>query len=503
MGLKLWALISLAASAQAQLVRRSHQRPAKFSVKPHGVPTQTTLLEVKSDGIVTDVKEMARALETLKEEARLYRKMKASWTSLEEQVERATSETADGAHRVRHVKPVLAGKQDFGVVIMADLSFQEKYAAQIQSVKCYVRNQGYDLFLLQGEEFPKCDRFQGSADKYFYLKHCAVAELLSQQKPKYSLAVLDADVAAVVMDRPLSHWSEGKGDLQFYERIAGDEVMAGNYIAKNVPWVRQFLREWADMLDVKPPGFSSCDNGAIHLLLVKALELDGASTIEALYNNLTAKVDNLNPYWSFVKQSKQVLGPPRAWDLNRTKLGKQFACTAGDCILTIWPRMNFFVDDGVYLKHHANHAIGPVMHHGIKNGTEVASFYFQDLGNCKINEANIIRDAKQFGKEALVLAEGYTNLYQAGTCKQCTQRCAATFTCPPLDDREKAFVLLETGEHSTGALAKQVNHALSDSSSLAEVGSYDEYGGRLPPQPVIWHRMMAQPKALPTEEIPD
>jgi len=361
----------------------------------------------------------------------------------------SSTSIAGVTRRVRHVKPVLAGKQDFGVVIMADLSFQEKYATQIQSVKCYVRNQGYDLFLLQGKEFPTCDRF---AHDFFYLKHCAVAELLSQQKPKYPLAVLDADVVAVVMDRPLSHWSEGKGDLQFYERIAGDEVMAGNYIAKNVPWVRQFLHEWADMSDVKPPGFSSADNGAIHLLLVKALELDGASTVEALYNNLTANVNNLNPYWSFVKQSKQVLGPPRAWDLKRTKLGKQFGCTAGDCILTIWPRMNFFVDDGVYLNFHANHAIGPVMHHGIKNGTEVASFYFQDLWHCKINERNIMRDEKQVGREALNLAEAYTAWYQAGTCKQCTQRCAANFTCPPLDDREKAFVLLETGEHSTGAL---------------------------------------------------
>jgi len=351
------------------------------------------------------------------------------------------------------VKPVLAGKQDFGVVIMADLSFQERYAAQIQSVKCYARNQGYDLFLLQGKELPNCDRFQGS-DQYFYMKHCAVAELLSQQKPKYTLAVLDADVVAVVMDRPISQWSDTQGDLQFYERITGDEVMAGNYVAKNVPWVRQFLHAWADMWDVKPRGYSSSDNGAIHLLLVKALELDGASTVEALYNNLTETVEDMNPYWSFVRQSKQVLGPPRAWDLKRTKLGKQFGCTAGDCILTIWPRMNFFVDDGVYLNFHASHAMGPVMHHGIKNSTDVDSFYFKDLSNCKINETNIIRDASTFGREALNVAKGYTALYPAGTCKQCAQHCVATFTCPPLDDDEKAFVMLQTGEGSIGAPAK-------------------------------------------------
>ena len=34
-------------------------------------------------------------------------------------------------------------------------------------------------------------------------------------------------------------------------------------------------------------------------------------------------------------------------------------------MLSIWPRMSFFVDDGVYLNRHAS-SLGPVMHHGIK-----------------------------------------------------------------------------------------------------------------------------------------
>ena len=43
-------------------------------------------------------------------------------------------------------------------------------------------------------------------------------------------------------------------------------------------------------------------------------------------------------------------------------------------------RMNFFVDDGVYLGQKANGLIGPVMHHGIKNAHDVEHHYYQPLG---------------------------------------------------------------------------------------------------------------------------
>lgn len=35
---------------------------------------------------------------------------------------------------------------------------------------------------------------------------------------RYTLAVLDADVVAVVLDRGLDLWTSSTGDLQFYER---------------------------------------------------------------------------------------------------------------------------------------------------------------------------------------------------------------------------------------------------------------------------------------------
>lgn len=41
--------------------------------------------------------------------------------------------------------------------------------------------------------------------------------------------------------------------------------------------------------------------------------------------------------------------------------------------------MSFFVDDGVYLGQKGNGLVGPVMHHGIKNGNDVEHHYFQPL----------------------------------------------------------------------------------------------------------------------------
>eukprot|EP00439_Symbiodinium_sp_Y106_P083430 s585_g23.t1 len=211
-----------------------------------------------------------------------------------------------------------------------------RYANQIQSVRCYARAQGYDLWLLSGGEFTTCAELWKAQNGYFFLKHCAAASLLQAQEPGYSLAVLDSDVVAAALDRSLDRWMQSRADLQFYERITGEEVMAGawaatfesNYIAKNRPWVRAFLRQWASMKDRQPPGFSSADNGALHVVLVETLELSGASRVRELYAGLEAKVDNLQPYWSFVEASMRVLGPPRMWRMEQTSLGREHGCSA-------------------------------------------------------------------------------------------------------------------------------------------------------------------------------
>lgn len=337
------------------------------------------------------------------------------------------------------LRPVEQGLHPLGLVIMADQNFQGKYTSQIQSIRCYAQQQGYDLWLLNGS-FPRCVAFRSD---FFYLKHCAVAELLETRPERYTAVVLDADVVAVVLDRGLERWLRSPGELQFYQRIAGPEVMAGNYLARNVPCVREFLRRWALLRSRKPPGFSSADNGALHVALVNILELEGAENVSALYSNLTALVDNLDPYWDFVRAAEKVLGPPRAWNLANTAFGQKTCTWSDSCVLTIWPRMNFFVDDGVYLGQKANGLIGPVMHHGIKNAHDVEHHYYQNVWSCTIDAGASLVDQSSFGHQAWQIAAGYPELYPQGLgCAgpQCAEACVSNFTCFPLDDDDEPLM---------------------------------------------------------------
>jgi len=322
------------------------------------------------------------------------------------------------------------------MVVVADEGFQKRNAMQIQSIRCYAQQQGYDLWILNGSAFPQCIAFRND---FFYLKHCAVAAFLETQSEGYVAAVVDSDVVAVALERGLDAWI-GQGQLQFYERIGGPEVMAGNYIAQNVPWVRDFLHHWAHLRSRKPPGFSSADNGALHVMLVNVLELEGAQHVNELYGNLTASVDNLEPYWNFIRSAKNALGPPRSWRLDSTSFGHRHCrgFWSSPCILTIWPRMQFFVDDGVYLGKKASSLAGPVMHHGIKDANDVQGHYFQNVWSCVVN-ADVVVDPKSLGRDAAQFAASHPELYQLATgCTSvdCVDSCVWNFACRSLDDSQ-------------------------------------------------------------------
>lgn len=329
------------------------------------------------------------------------------------------------------LQPELKGSEAVGLVIVADGNFRQHYQGQISSVRCYAQKNGYDLWLLHGDEFEECGSKYYPPGYYFFQKHCVVAALLEEQSAAYTVAVLDADVVAVVLDRNLSYWIQNGGDLQFYGRITGVEIASGNYIASNKPWVLEFLRYWAHFRFRQPSGFSSADNGALHLALLEILELPETLEVQQLYSNLTENVENLQPYWHFIQVATGALRA-RSFHLGHSKLGR--LCNhaqsqgLGDCVLSVWPRMNFFVADGVYLDNHGS-SIGPVMHHGIKSQEWMLS-YFKDLEKCVVNPSALV-SPKQLGAKAIGLAEGYSHLYRKGMCPQCTPDCLATFTCLP------------------------------------------------------------------------
>merc|ERR1719265_2227739 len=114
-----------------------------------------------------------------------------------------------------------------------------------------------------------------------------------------------------------------------------------------------------------------------------------------MYRNLTALVDNLNPYWAYIRCNMHLLGPPRAWRVDKDQ-----------GILTIWPRLNFFVDDMVYLGKERNEFVGPVMSHGNKKENHWTEFY-KDIDKCELSTDHFVT-SDALGRSALALARSYS-----------------------------------------------------------------------------------------------
>merc|ERR1712242_645051 len=109
-------------------------------------------------------------------------------------------------------------------------------------------------------------------------------------------------------------WLRVDADVHFYLRPTVQEVAAGNYIARNTPWARQFLFEWSERALKLPVGYSSYDNGALHLLLIQKFKLAGSEKCAKLYNELNVPMEswsqgyNLSQYWEFVGCAHKLLG---------------------------------------------------------------------------------------------------------------------------------------------------------------------------------------------------
>eukprot|EP00929_Paragymnodinium_shiwhaense_P070390 TRINITY_DN3564_c2_g1_i2.p1 TRINITY_DN3564_c2_g1~~TRINITY_DN3564_c2_g1_i2.p1 ORF type:complete len:826 (-),score=190.34 TRINITY_DN3564_c2_g1_i2:219-2696(-) len=327
------------------------------------------------------------------------------------------------ADKVRCSEFSPAERPPVGILVVADKHFQRTYSAQIATQKCFAKRHGYELWILEGHEFTACARYRD----FFFKKHCLVAKFLEARPPSYVAVVIDADVIGVVLERGLEQWILKGGDLQFYERATALEVAAGNYIAKNVPWTRRFLMEWANYEYKRPPGYSSSDNGALHVHVLEFLQLPGAKKCRDAYSKLRKHDPGGPEYWEFITGTKNALGPPRRWRVPGEPNGT----------LTVWPRLHFFVMDGVYSSLTASNYLGPVMHHGIKNADIVKQRYWKSLQRCELNSKVVLRSASQYGGMLLGLARSYPQFYKKGNkCKQCVERCVKTLSCKPLEHDE-------------------------------------------------------------------
>lgn len=294
-----------------------------------------------------------------------------------------------------------ANSSSLAIVVVSDPNYSTKYKTQARSIECYAELHGYEFYLLAPAAVaPVCNLQYRS---FFFRKHCTVAQWLRTRPVGSVTVVLDGDVVAGTANRSLDTWLRYDFDVALYERSWNFEVMSGNYIVRNTKFARRFLHHWASYEFIKPLGFSSDDNGAIHLALLEALAIRGRHFCKDLYRKLEAPVTDLVPYFEFVACTKALLGPPRTFiarytpyldlfDNNKatgTNQEKEEWQVAGRIV--IFPRLFGFAVDALVHGYTGFRNLHP-FHHGVKS-EEWKDQYLDDGkrrgdGSCKTLSVN-------------------------------------------------------------------------------------------------------------------
>jgi hypothetical protein len=233
---------------------------------------------------------------------------------------------------------------------------------------------------------------------FFFAKHCAVREWLARQPSNYVAAVLDTDIGVIAADASLAPWMEDGADIVFYTRMWNYEIAAGNYIVRNTEFSRTFLQAWTMFFNHLPKGFSSFDNGAVHLALLQAVGIPNHDCYQQ-YQLLRGEIDKndlksnqwLVTYYKFLACVRRIMGVGRYWDvsmgrsstslssMNKDETGSSHdlhlqSVVPVDGRITIENRFHGFAYDAGLLH---NIRIGGRIpfHHGLKNMVEAARLY--------------------------------------------------------------------------------------------------------------------------------
>ena len=312
------------------------------------------------------------------------------------------------------------------IISVADEFFRERYAPIFKAMSLYASQHGYKWLILgdTGSE-PFCE--EKYAD-FFFRKHCIVSNWMQRHTMTGDrIFVFDSDVVPYRTSVPLTHWLKNEEDLIFYDRAMNTEVMAGNYAVRNTDATRDFLMRWADYEAEIPPGFSSADNGAIHLHLVRTLGFEPLkiSACAQMYYNLTSDVTNLGPYFDFVGCTRQLV-----------KAGTYVSEDQALSIRIMKKETAWVVDrhkDGYGEDGHGPGGVGTVFHHGVKlNYSKEDSEVFREYG----------LDSDK--REHLLVSCGN---HRAATCDGCPQGngefwcngecswCESSQNCHPLEEK--------------------------------------------------------------------
>lgn len=238
-------------------------------------------------------------------------------------------------------------------VINNDYDFASRvYRKQMDSVICFATRHGYGYDQIDPRDYKECDPYT----VFFFAKHCAVKEYLKQRvRYKAWVLVLDGDVSEAVPSVSLENFLSSQSDLQFYDRSWSSEIVSGNYFVRNTVFSHAFLQGWADFEKIRPIGFSSADNGALHAHLADTLRMLPKYCVEG-YHRLNHTVKHLDPYFTWVKSCREnglfsgVVAPGRV----NSFVGN----------ITFLSKYQGPVADYVYVNSNVRQ---PPLYHGIKN----------------------------------------------------------------------------------------------------------------------------------------